>query len=151
LAVEFNSPFKNVRRKSRHESAIPTRHFRCLLFVKATFRKYQLMKTTQHVFSALLGLALLIHGSLSGAQQDGKGGCTTDSIGQIYCSPPNGGIMKDSIGRVVCGPGQCIKSSIGQIICSSQPGGYSAITSIGQIVCTEGCQQASQSTCQRPR
>lgn len=109
------------------------------------------MKTTRRVCSVFLGLALLLHGGFSGAQQDGKGGCIADSIGQIYCSPPNGGIMKDSIGQVVCGPGQCVKNSIGQIICSSQSGGYSAISSIGQVVCTGGCEQASQSACQRPR
>jgi hypothetical protein len=109
------------------------------------------MKATRRVCFVFLGLALLLLGGFSGAQQDGKDGCITVAIGRIYCPPPNGGIMQISIGKVVCGPGQCVKISTGRVVCSSQSGGYAVITSIGHVVCTGGCLEASESACQRLR
>jgi hypothetical protein len=100
----------------------------------------------------VVGLMLVIHCGLCEAQQsDGKGGCITDAVGQIYCSPPSGGILKNLIGTIVCGVGQCSENSIGQIMCSTQSGGYSAKNILNQIVCTGGCEQASQSKCQQPK
>jgi hypothetical protein len=113
-----------------------------------TFRG-KLMKATRHVRFVFLGLALLLHGGFSVAQQDGKGGCIQVARGQVYCSPPNGGIMQESTGRVVCGPGQCVQLSRGRIVCSSQPGGYARIIAVGHAACTGECQQASVSACQR--
>jgi hypothetical protein len=77
--------------------------------------------------------------------------CVATSIGQVFCSPPNGGITINSIGQVLCGPGQCVTNSIGQTLCSSQPGGGATINPLGGIVCVGGCVPGNPSLCQSPR
>jgi hypothetical protein len=90
-------------------------------------------------------------GAHAQAQQAGQGGCIADALGQIFCSPPGGGIQKNAIGQIFCGTGQCVSDALGQIVCSSQPGGYATKDLLGQVVCTGGCQQGSTWKCQRPR
>jgi hypothetical protein len=81
----------------------------------------------------------------------GHDGCIKNSIGQPVCAPPNGGIAKNNIGRVVCGLGQCVKNNIDQVICSNKPGGFATKNSIEKVVCTGGCSEASESKCEEPR
>ena len=71
-------------------------------------------------------------------------------LGDMVCSPPGGGILKDMRGDVVCGHGQCIKGPNGDIVCSLQPGGYVTQNWSG-VVCTGGCEQGAAWKCQRPR
>ena len=97
---------------------------------------------------AAILLAFVAIGAL--AQDEPKSGCINDVVGQLVCSPPGGSIAKDATGRPVCGLGQCLKSALSQYVCSSQPGGYAALDVVRRIVCTGGCQPASESLCQRP-
>ena len=99
----------------------------------------------------LFGALLLMNASVVIAHEDGRDGCLKSTTGKIYCSPPNGGIMMSSTHQIVCGPGQCIMDSVAQIVCSSQPGGYVSRNLAGQVVCTGGCEDASQSKCQVPK
>ena len=95
----------------------------------------------------LLAAALLISGS-SRAQ---IGGCLLDAIGRPVCAPPNGGIVQDSIGRVVCGIGQCVIDAIGRVRCSSVPGGGAIVDAIGVTRCVDGCEEAKQDRCVTPQ
>ena len=99
----------------------------------------------------LFGALLLMNASVVIAHEDGRDGCLKSTTGKIYCSPPNGGIMMSSTHQIVSGPGQCIMDSVAQIVCSSQPGGYISRNLAGQVVCTGGCEAASQSKCQVPK
>jgi hypothetical protein len=76
--------------------------------------------------------------------------CLRDRLGDPVCAPPQGGIAKDLLGEIVCGPGECRKDSLGQIVCSAQPGGAVSTNRLRQVVCTGGCQLASAAACQRP-
>ena len=77
--------------------------------------------------------------------------CLTTQLGQVFCSPPNGGIVINRIEQVLCGPGQCATGPLGQTMCSAQPGGGVSVTPLGQIVCVGGCVPGNRSLCQSPR
>ena len=94
-----------------------------------------------------LALIVLMASSSTLAQ---LGGCLLDSIDRPVCAPPNGGISRDSIGRVVCGKGQCVKDRIGRVACSTVPGGGAIPDSIGTPRCVGGCEEASEQNCVRP-
>lgn len=108
------------------------------------------MYTIRLILSCLLILVLFQATNVL-AHEDGRGGCLKSTTGKIFCSPPNGGIMMSSTHKIVCGPGQCIMDSVAQIVCSSQSGGYVTRNLAGQVVCTGGCEAASQAKCQIPQ
>ena len=107
------------------------------------------MRTTRRLFFCLVGLTFLFSSSIVFAHEGG-GGCLKSTTGKIFCAPPNGGIMMSSTHKIVCGPGQCIMDSVAMIICSAQAGGYVTRNLVGQVVCTGGCEAASQAKCQVP-
>ena len=76
--------------------------------------------------------------------------CIKNTMGQLVCSPKNGGIATNSTGQVVCGVGRCVTNSVGQVICSSKRGGSATKNSIDQVTCTDGCTQASPDLCKQP-
>ena len=82
------------------------------------------------------------------AQQLGQGRCLEDFTG-MFCPPPGGGIAKNGLGHVLCGPGECVRDGLGQVLCSSQPNGYAGREQLGAVRCIGGCVQGSQSYCQR--
>jgi hypothetical protein len=82
------------------------------------------------------------------AQQLGQGRCLEDFTG-MFCPPPGGGIAKDGLGQVLCGPGECVRDGLGRVLCSSQPNGYAGKDLLGTAQCIGGCVQGSQSYCQR--
>jgi len=104
----------------------------------------------RRIVALIAGLALwvLLASSSTFAQ---LGSCHLDSISRPVCAPPNGGISEDSIGRVVCGKGQCVKNRIGRIVCSTVPGGGAILDSIGTPRCVGGCEDASEQYCVRPQ
>ena len=73
-----------------------------------------------------------------------------NSITGVVCPPPVGGITTDSINRIVCGPGECVKDNIGRVYCSSTPGGAVGKDNIGRVVCVGGCVEASAEYCIEP-
>ncbi|MBV5329957.1 MAG: hypothetical protein JZU65_20420 [Chlorobium sp.] len=86
-------------------------------------------------------------------------GESTDSCKYICSSPSDstplpiigGGVAKDLIGQVMCGPGQCVRDIIGTVYCSSVPGGGATIDIIGTPVCVGGCVRGTAEYCQNPR
>jgi hypothetical protein len=110
------------------------------------------MKNRADLVRFILTLATVIAATSTAHAQEQQfgGGCLRTSLGQL-CSPPGGGIQKDMRGDVVCGHGQCIKDLLGDIVCARQPGGYATKDSMGQVLCTGGCEHASASYCQSPR
>ena len=108
------------------------------------------MKTVHFVGFCLICLVLIFSATRVYAHGEGGGGCLKSTTGKTYCAPPNGGIMMNSTHQIVCGSGQCIMDSVTKIVCSSQPGGYVTRNLAGQVVCTGGCEDASQSKCQVP-
>ena len=75
--------------------------------------------------------------------------CENNLIGQPVCAPPNGGIAKDIIGTPVCGKGECVVDLIGRVMCAKNVGGAAAKDIIEQPVCSGGCEQATQQTCDK--
>jgi len=73
----------------------------------------------------VLFLAFVLTMSVAQAQQPGQGSCLVDFSG-MFCPPPRGGIARDGLGQVLCGPGECVRDGLGQVFCSSQPNGYAA-------------------------
>jgi hypothetical protein len=96
----------------------------------------------------VLFLAFVLTMSVAQAQQPGQGSCLQDFSG-MFCPPPGGGIARDGLGQVLCGPGECVRDGLGTVLCSSQPNGYAGKDRLGAARCIGGCVQGSQSYCQR--
>ncbi len=77
--------------------------------------------------------------------------CKRSMLGQIVCPPPNGSIAIDAAGTAVCGQGECLKDATGTWMCSIEKGGHAGRNSMGQVVCTGGCEIASPSACEIAR
>lgn len=101
------------------------------------------------VIFAILAVAFSSNARANESYYKSLGACAADSIGTVYCAPPFGGALQNSIGTVQCGPGQCARDSIGTVYCSSVPGGGADVNSIGTVFCTEGCTRGSASHCSR--
>ena len=101
--------------------------------------------------SRFLNLLIFLLLVLSMTKVSAHVGCLKDSLGKPFCAPPNGGIVRDSAGRIVCGLGQCMENSRGVAVCSSQPGGFVTRDSVSRVVCTGECVEGTPSLCQVPR
>lgn len=78
--------------------------------------------------------------------------CMTDYFGKIICpKAPYTGIAVDSLGKLKCGPGDCVKTLFSGVMCSAMPGGAIAVNTLGQLVCQEGCVKASEENCTQAR
>ncbi len=116
--------------------------------------RFQRVTNLENQVKSLVIFAILAVAFSSNARADESyykslGACAANSIGTVYCAPPFGGALQDSIGTVLCGPGQCARDSIGTVYCSSVPGGGAEVDSIGTVYCTEGCTRGSASYCSR--
>jgi len=104
-------------------------------------------------------LVIFLFGGLGNVQADciknqsgeivcGKGECTTDQYGKVFCAQAGGGALRDLYGNVQCGVGGCAKDSYGTVWCSSEPGGSSLMDSYGKVKCLEECVKGSNLYCE---
>ncbi|KPA51831.1 hypothetical protein VT25_17195 [Photobacterium leiognathi subsp. mandapamensis] len=77
--------------------------------------------------------------------------CLKTTLGDYVCPPPFGHIYADKLGKPLCGKGQCIEDQQGNYQCSKQDGGFAIKTQMGDILCTGGCEPASEKNCQIPK
>jgi hypothetical protein len=78
--------------------------------------------------------------------------CLQDALEEWYCaSDPRGSAVLDTLGRVVCAPGACVKQEEegADWLCSAQPGGKAERTPEG-IVCDGECRAPEATDCKKP-
>ena len=100
----------------------------------------------QIVLVACVGCVLC---AAAGAQERAR--CLQDALEQWYCSTdPLGTAVVDSLGRVVCAPGSCVKQKDegGGWLCSIDPGGSAALTPEGPV-CDGECRAPETTACKK--
>ncbi len=91
-------------------------------------------------------LSVLLWGMAAYAQER----CMNNHLGEPICAPQCGSIHTNALGEIVCGQGACITNNFGDLICSKQQGGTATKNFFGDVVCTGGCEPASDKQCQKP-
>jgi hypothetical protein len=77
--------------------------------------------------------------------------CRRDALDQWYCPvEPLGTAVIDTLGRVVCAPGACVKpdGDSADWLCSSDPGGRAEITPAGPV-CDGECRAPAATDCKK--
>ena len=80
--------------------------------------------------------------------------CLADALEKWYCAAdPNGSAVLDSLGRVVCAPGACVKQETqdtkDEWLCSSEPGGAARAVPGGPPECDGKCRQPEATACKQ--
>ena len=79
----------------------------------------------------------------------GKGRCTHDLYGAVYCSSfYKGSISRTSNGDIVCGRGLCVKTMYGDVYCSTEPEGAAGKDRYGVPRCQGQCELATVDYCE---
>jgi len=102
-----------------------------------------------------LAACVLCAASSAGAGVDHSAGarCQADALENWYCAAdPQGSAVVDTLGRVVCAPGACVKQETQDQeedwLCSSTPGGRAAAAPAGPI-CDGTCQPPEVTACKK--
>jgi hypothetical protein len=87
------------------------------------------------------------------AQHSGQH-CQADALEKWYCAAdPRGSAVVDSLGRVVCAPGACVKQDTQDTkeewLCSSEPGGRATAVPEGAPTCDGRCRPPEATACKQ--